>query len=788
MRFLRLDESGDFALTDDIVSEDKRPKYAALSHTWLAENEEVNFNDVMGGTASRKVKGFAKIRFCAEQAARDGLKHIWVDTCCINRSNNPEIQEAVISMFDWYCKADRCYALLTDVSANTNEVDGSSGSQPWEAAFRDSRWFTRGWTLQELLAPSSVEFFSEQGTKLGDRKSLQQCVHDITRIPLKALQGEPLASFPVAERLSWAEHRQTSREEDRAYSLLGIFGVFMPLIYGEKNNAFVRLLEEINKKREKSVKLDHLLATLPTTPSAAFNSRDNQHEPMCLAGTRVDLLREITQWGDGTDEKSVYWLDGIAGTGKSTIARTVAKHYHDEGNLGGSFFFSRGGGDASHADRLFTTLASQLANNISATEPHICDALMVHKDIAQRAYRDQWEQLIINPLAKAHDALRHSTLVLVLDALDECDSEREIRIILGLLPMTKKLRSVRLRIFITSRPDASIRRHFQRIAEAERQEFRLHDIAPTLIDQDLTLFFEDRLTNIREECELPLEWPGGKTIARLVDISSGLFIWASTACRYIGDGGQFAKDRVNRLLKGHHTDAGPEKQLDEIYLTVLQDSIRSGYEKDEKAEMYSRHRKIIGAIVVLLSPLSLDALAKLLDILPEHVTATLENLHAIMNIPQERGRSIRVHHPSFRDFLLNKERCSDRDFWIDESEAHKRLGKDCVRLMSTMLKQDMCGIKSPGVRNQEIEHALVKKCVPPELHYGCLYWAEHYRQGGIHVRDDDDTDHFYRKHFLHWLEALSLIRESAGMAAITRMYQSLLSVSSTALWQLFNVL
>ncbi|KAK5701676.1 hypothetical protein LTR97_004494 [Elasticomyces elasticus] len=802
MRFLHRAENGDLTLTKDIVNEDERPRYAALSHTWLIESEEVSFSDMMGGRAPQKPEGLAKIRFCAEQAAEDGLEHIckpaaalflihisskwtkvWLgllraphlddELRYVERAD--QVSEAVISMFQWYRRATHCYALLTDVSATKHDVTDSSSGQPWESAFRNSRWFKRGWTLQELLAPPSVEFFSADWVRLGDRQSLERHIHEITDIPLEALQGEPLARFPVAQRLSWAEHRQTKRKEDKAYSLLGIFGVFMPLIYGEGDHAFIRLREEIDKQHGTVARLDHLLTTLPTTPSAAFNSRENQHEPMCLPDTRVDLLHDITRWADGSDEKSIYWLNGIAGTGKSTVARTVAKHYHDQGRLGGSFFFSRGGGDAGHAAGLFTTLAVQLAKNIHAVQPHICNAIAEHNEIAQSAFREQWEQLIVNPLLQAESAIEHSAIVLVIDALDECDSEPDIRMLLRLLSSTERLKQTRLRVFITSRPEVPIRSGFQRIPEAERQGFVLHDIAPTLVNQDLTVFFENSLANIRDECGLPLSWPGSHIVARLVDISSGLFIWASTACRYISEGGQFARDRVRKLLSGHRTRVGPQKQLDKIYMTVLQESIRPGYEEHEKAELCIRHKKVLGAIILLMSPLSLNSLARLLDISADTISATLQHLHTIINIPTESGRPIRLHHPSFRDFLLDPDRCHDPDFWIDAKKVHKDFAKHSIRLMSTMLRPNMCDLSSPGVLNCDIEHTRVLSCIPSELQYTCLYWAEHYRQGGIHVRDADVTDKFYRKHFLHWLEALSLMRASSEMAAITRIYQSLLS-------------
>ncbi|EGR45412.1 uncharacterized protein TRIREDRAFT_41660, partial [Trichoderma reesei QM6a] len=222
------------------------PQYAILSHTWGPDDEEVVFKDVENGTGMNKA-GYSKIRFCADQASRDGLKHFWVDSCCIDKSDSVELSEAINSMFRWYSNAARCYVYLSDVSiANPEEASELKLLYEWGNNFENSRWFTRGWTLQELLAPKTVEFFTKEGWMLGNKGLLAQKIHVITGIAIPALLGQPLSTFTVEERLGWAEKRSTTREEDWAYSLLGIFGIFMPLIYGEgKGNATRRLKAEL---------------------------------------------------------------------------------------------------------------------------------------------------------------------------------------------------------------------------------------------------------------------------------------------------------------------------------------------------------------------------------------------------------------------------------------------------------------------------------------------------------------------------------------------------------------
>jgi hypothetical protein len=245
MRLLEFGSGGDLRLSQDFI--DHVPVYAILSHTWGADEDEVTFEDIGSGRAKSKA-GYKKIQFCGEQARKDGLQYFWVDTCCIDKRNNTELSKAINLMFRWYEKAARCYVYLTDVSVRNGQDTPHQYLFPWEAAFRKSRWFTRGWTLQELLAPTLVEFFSVEGERLGSKRTLEDMIHEITGVPQAALRGEPLDGFSRDERMCWASHRHTKEEEDQAYSLLGIFDVSMLLNYGEgKEKAYKRLQEEIEK-------------------------------------------------------------------------------------------------------------------------------------------------------------------------------------------------------------------------------------------------------------------------------------------------------------------------------------------------------------------------------------------------------------------------------------------------------------------------------------------------------------------------------------------------------------
>jgi hypothetical protein len=789
IRLLKFDAHGKLIPVTFTDQKELAP-YGVLSHTWLDDEEsEVFLRDISNENFKTKA-GYRKIQFCKEQAQEDGIVYFWVDTCCIDKTSSAEVQEAIASMFTWYTNSTCCYVYLSDVSFESDGSDPQACLDEWLPQFRKSRWFTRSWTLQELLAPPSVKFFSCQGTKLGTKNSLERYIHEITDIPYRALRGADLGGFTIAQRWMWADNRHAKRIEDQAYALLGIFGVIMPLIYGEGSHATERLQKKIRKKLKAGSELENVLSKLPVVPQAAFNSLENQHESVCLPHTRVDLLRKIQAWVDGSDPRCIFWLDGIAGTGKTTIARTVASMYHRQKRLGASFFFSRGGGDISRADRLLTTFAWQLADNVRQLRPYICEAIMEQESIGTFSIREHWEHLILGPLSRLDHGADAATIVLVLDALDECDDDSDIRIILRLLAETRSLRNTRLRIFITSRPESSVRRGFRQIPEADRQSFVLHDIAPTLVNGDLTLFFEENFAEIREKHHLPSNWPGSSAISNLVESSSGLFVWASTACRYIKEGEEFAPKRLTKVIDGQKASYGPHKQLDQIYLTVLDGFTNPNLDEDEIQERYANLRAVLGVIVTIFSTLPMDALARLLHTKTEYLFDTLAELHTIVKIPKHTNLPIRLHHPTFRDFLLDSQRCHNDNFQVAAKQAHKVLADNCVQLMSSLLRHDLCDLCSTGVVIQDIEQERIEQCIPRELQYACLYWVEHYRLSGTHLEDDDVAHRFLKEHFLHWLEAISLMRKGSEMlkaismvrerfevAAVLRVYQSLLQVS-----------
>jgi tetratricopeptide (TPR) repeat protein len=300
MRLLHFDSLRKLVLTD--FRGTTIPPYAILSHRWT--DSEMLIEHVSNSTYKEREEGYRKLEFCAKQAAQDKLQYFWIDTCCIDRWNTSERSEAINSMFQWYKNATRCYVFLPDVSVST-AIESVQRSD-WEASFRASAWFTRGWTLQELIAPVSVKFFSCEGHRLGDKASLDQLLHDITGIPLAALRNCPLDQFSTSERRRWADNRVTTEEEDIVYCLLGVLGVSMSTSYGErKESALSRLQAEIEAAGSAP-------SIIPFSQNESFVGREPQ---------LAELEAKLFSNGQTITTLAIV---GPGGTGKSQLALEVA--------------------------------------------------------------------------------------------------------------------------------------------------------------------------------------------------------------------------------------------------------------------------------------------------------------------------------------------------------------------------------------------------------------------------------------------------------------------------------
>jgi tetratricopeptide (TPR) repeat protein len=299
MRLLHFNEAGRLALIN--FPDDAVPPYSILSHRWGAS--EVLFQDLDRDEYKEK-EGYQKIEFCAKQSAEDQLQYFWVDTCCIDKWNLTELSHSINSMFRWYKNAAKCYVFLSDVSVpDMTEVCQQNS---WEPSFRTSEWFTRGWTLQELIAPQQVEFFSRQGQRIGDKASLGHLIHEITLLPHMVLQNCPFDKFSIAERKRWAANRKTTEEEDIVYCLLGILDVSMPVSYGEGKEMALKRLHMFEEEAAGSAP-----CIIPFPQNAQFVGGKKQ-----IAKLEAKLF--------GNQQTTTLAIVGPSGTGKSQLALELA--------------------------------------------------------------------------------------------------------------------------------------------------------------------------------------------------------------------------------------------------------------------------------------------------------------------------------------------------------------------------------------------------------------------------------------------------------------------------------
>ncbi|OBT86395.1 hypothetical protein VE02_05285 [Pseudogymnoascus sp. 03VT05] len=528
------------------------------------------------------------------------------------------------------------------------------------------------------------------------------------------------------------------------------------------------------KNDAESLKHNAILSQLPCADGAPFNAFRRDYERDCLPGTRVELLNEITTWGNTSDGPCIFWLSGTAGTGKSTIARTVARHFADQRRLGASFFFSRGQGDLGHAEKFFPTIASQIAHTMPSLKRHICEAVTEDYQVGSQGLREQWEKLVFLPLSKMKNTLlQRLPIILVIDALDECERENredDTRVILGLLAKAKDLPTIQLRIFLTSRPEVSVSHSFSAMSNFTHQDRILHHTSKGVIERDISAFILFEFERIKKKRGLLSDWPKVEDINSLVRDANGLFIYAATISRFVDRRNpekqlsiilQYKGSSPPTLRKSH------TQSLDEIYYQVLKSAIFTSYDEEDREEVLDLFKQTIGSIVILSDTLSTNALTSLLGLQIGEVDEIIKQLLAILDVPDDLGLPVRLLHPSFRDFLLDKNRCKDLNFWIDESQTHRMLADRCIQLMSNFLKQDVCTLEAPGTLVNDVEGNQIEQRLPPEVKYACRYWIQHLKQSDVILYDNKKVHQFLQEHVLHWLEALGWMSKiSEGIRAI----------------------
>ena len=502
----------------------------------------------------------------------------------------------------------------------------------------------------------------------------------------------------------------------------------------------------------------------------------------CLENTRQGVLEQIERWAESEDEKRIYWLKGMAGTGKSTIALTVARQYAKSGRLGASFFFSRGGGDLASTGKFAITIAEQLASISPECRKDIRGTIASTPRIRSLGLYSQWEKLILGPLSRLDSVVFPDPIVIVVDALDECNNEDDISLLIKCFAAASSIESVALRIFVTSRPEQPTRLGFTDISPNTHQDFILHDVEKSIVDQDLTLFYQHTLARTDRRYHLNSSLLSNETIESFVKRSCGLFIHAVTVCRFIHEGRQLASERLSLLVAAGNAMSKPERQLDQIYTTVLAHSLINEHDPESAASIQALFRRIVGSIIVLSDTITPGDLSILLDEPSHHIRSTLHCLHSVLDVPeeQEEAKSIRLLHPSFRDFLLDPDRCIEKAFHINADATHSALLDCCLRLMKKHLKRNMCNLERPGTRTRDVPRIHIDKSIPFPVQYACRYWVHHLQQSKIDPCSHAGILEFFHNSFLFWLETLALLgRLSDGVKMIRQLEEKLAPVSAT---------
>lgn len=528
---------------------------------------------------------------------------------------------------------------------------------------------------------------------------------------------------------------------------------------------------------------DRSLDKLAFVGDAVFNSYENDRHRQCLEGTRVDVLNEINTWASTTIPQCIFWLKGMAGTGKSTIALTTAHRYSNTPSfVTASYFFKKGAGDLAYSRKLLPTLVHQMARQSRSFCDFLLPVLQSDPIIGHSAkMKDQFDKLLMEPLRRLeYGTSSKDTFIWILDALDECDDKSDIQLLLRLIAQARDIQKLRLRVFVTSRPDIPIQDGFRDIPNILHHDLILHEVSRPVVDKDIALFFTHELEAIRIRRHLPKQWPSIADVQCLVSRAAGLFVFASTACLYIGGARRADPQRRLQQVCSITTDQQVmTKKLDQMYTIALQESVEDeDYSEAELEETMTRFRRIVGPIILLSDPLSVVELHKLLsdpsigssDVIEE----ALRPLHAVIDVPAGGARLVRILHLSFRDFLLSRERCTDSRFWIDRDEVHQALFLGCIQLMSRLLHRKIC-VPSPRMSRHDAPAENVDQIVSPALQYACRYWIEHARHVPEYLTDDGPFHIFLKKHTLNWLMVMSTMGRTAEAVQIVTELTTLLA-------------
>ena len=522
--------------------------------------------------------------------------------------------------------------------------------------------------------------------------------------------------------------------------------------------------------------MDHILLNgMHHTPDADHCSGDR---PRCLGGTRGDIFLQLEQWIRDRRSQQVFWLNGLAGMGKSTIAQTFAEITFADGNLGASFFCSRDSDNRSDLRAIFPTLAFQLAYQYPRFREELLKLLRTKPGIGRQSLHLQMEKLIVGPLK----ATQIPTLIII-DALDECKDENPESAILFVL--SKNVDQIPgVKFFLTGRPEAHIRSGFRLPSlQPVTKEFKLHEVERSLVDSDIRLFFRIQLSSIpqnRSDCDFTEDWPSSSEINILCEKAAGFFIYASTVIRFITSRNQMPAEQLEQIISlpqctSHEGRSG----IDLLYTQVLEQAVES-VDGDDKG-IYSRFKTVVGAVLLVFDPLSVRALSDLLRV--PGIPTTLRSLHSLLLIPASTDAPIQIFHKSFPDFLTDPGRCTDQRFFVNPTICHREIVLSCLNMMKDRLRRNICGLDDYAILSKVEDLAACQRAhIGDALEYACQFWTNHLVKipgSGPEAEEVQKAiDKFFTTHLLFWIEVLSLLGKlDVGMYALNNIQQWYLPVS-----------
>jgi WD40 repeat protein len=492
--------------------------------------------------------------------------------------------------------------------------------------------------------------------------------------------------------------------------------------------------------------------------------------------TRVQLLADITSWAESPDGPVVFWLNGLAGTGKSTVARTLCERFAGKGLLGASFFFSRQVSERRHAPNVVRTIAYQLARRRTTFADVLLGTLQDAPDLASS---ESLQKLTTELLFKSAGALAADAgLLLVIDAMDECAEDMSGRPGGELLPLLLRgLQQLcgRVKLLLTSRAEPEIIRMFDAATFASQQTVvQLHNLDAAVVRSDVRTYISNSLARIASaHADLNLtNWPSQGDIDLLVDLTDVLFVFAATVVRFVSTPRHSPRTRLDILLARRESkSAMPYHSLDQLYIQVLRTSVRSD-KQEETEELCDRLKNVVGSIVTAQQPLTVASHGILLDLDLAEVQLTVESLSALLL--GTSNEPVRIFHPSFPDFIVNPRRCNDPLFRVSLEEHHLRLACGCLAILNQHLRYNMANLDNPDLANSNVENledrllnGICEKgdhagpSLPQALFYAARYWTKHVVSSSTYYSEEllDALSCFFAEHLLHWLELLSLIQD-----------------------------